>query len=117
MFEPDEYGVALDPPSVAYRTAGLPSPADRFSILPPYPGIVAKELHEAHVTREEAAEQLETLAEELRDEDGCDVTVGNRTVHLSPPSNVNMELGVREKSSRFRGDRESVTVAVEWKPE
>jgi amphi-Trp domain-containing protein len=95
----------------------LPSPAGWLFISPAYNGTVAKELHEAHVTREEAAEQLETLAEELRDDDGLDVTVGNRTVHLSPPSNVNLELGVREKSSRFRGDRESVTVAVEWKPE
>ena len=73
-------------------------------------------------TRQLCASLEETIAfaeeaEELRDDDGLDVTVGNRTVHLSPPSNVNLELGVREKSSRFRGDRESVTVAVEWKPE
>lgn len=78
---------------------------------------MAKELAEQDVTREEAAEQLETLAEALRGDGGFDVTVGNRTVHLSPPSNIGLELGVREKSSRLRGDRESVTVKLDWKPE
>lgn len=78
---------------------------------------MAKELQEEDVTREEAAERLEMLAEGLRGEGPFDVTIGNRTVHLSPPSNIGIETGVRETSSLLRGDRESVTVTIDWKPE
>lgn len=78
---------------------------------------MAKELQELSVTREEAAERLETFAEALRGEGTFDVTVENRTVHLSPPQDIGFEVGVREKSSRLRGNRESVTVKMDWKPE
>lgn len=78
---------------------------------------MAKELEEGDVTREKAAERLEKLADALRSEGEFDVTVENRTVHLSPPNNIGFELGVREKSSRLRGNRESVTVKMDWKPE
>lgn len=78
---------------------------------------MVKELEEAAVSREEAAERLETLADALRAEGEFDVTVGNRTVHLSPPGEIGLEVGVREKASRLRGDRESVTIKMDWQPE
>ncbi|PSP81514.1 amphi-Trp domain-containing protein [Halobacteriales archaeon QS_1_68_20] len=75
-----------------------------------------KEIEERDVTREEAAEQLESLADALRGEGSFDVEVRNRTVHLSPPSNVGMQLSVREESTMFRGDREGITVKFDWQP-
>lgn len=78
---------------------------------------MAKELEERTVTREEAADRLERLAAEIRAEGGADVTVNNRTIHLSPSSEVAMEVGVRERSSLLRGDREGLTIKLDWKPE
>ncbi|MFC7141042.1 amphi-Trp domain-containing protein [Halosimplex aquaticum] len=78
---------------------------------------MAKELEELDVTREEAAERLESFAEGLRGEGSFDVNVNNRTVHLAPPDDVGMEIGVREMSSLLRGDREAFTIKLDWKPE
>ncbi|WP_129115647.1 amphi-Trp domain-containing protein [Halegenticoccus tardaugens] len=76
-----------------------------------------KTITEEKLAREEAAERLERLAAALRDgDDGCDVRVGNKTVRLHPPKRVNVEVGVRERSSILRGSRESVTVTIDWKP-
>lgn len=76
---------------------------------------MAKELEERDVSREEAAERLERIADELRTDGSFDVN--NRTVHLSPPSKVGMEVGVRERSTLLRGNREGVTIKLDWKPE
>lgn len=78
---------------------------------------MAKELDENEVSLEEAAQRLEAIAAELRDEDTLDIDIENRTVHLSPPSTIAMEVGVRETSSLLRGDRETVTIKLDWKPE
>lgn len=78
---------------------------------------MAKETEERKVTREEAAQRLEAIAEDLRNEGPFDVNVNNRTVHLSPPDDVGMEVGVREKSTLLRGSREGVTIKFDWKPE
>ncbi|WP_459193603.1 amphi-Trp domain-containing protein [Halosimplex sp. J119] len=78
---------------------------------------MAKELEELDVTREEAAQRLESFAEDLRGEGSFDVNVNNRTVHLAPPEDVGMEIGVREMSSLLRGDREAFTIKLDWKPE
>lgn len=78
---------------------------------------MAKELEESTVTREEAAERLEAIADQVRGEGSMDVNVNNRTIHLSPSSNVGMAVGVRETSTLFRGNREGVTVKLDWKPE
>lgn len=68
------------------------------------------------VTREEAADRLEALADELREGD-CDVRVGNKTVSVRPTSSIAYEVGVRESSSILRGNRESVTVKMDWRPD
>ncbi|PSQ23864.1 amphi-Trp domain-containing protein [Halobacteriales archaeon QS_8_65_32] len=78
---------------------------------------MAKDLDENEMSLEEAAQRLEALAAELRDEDTFDIDIENRTVHLSPPSTIAMEVGVRETSSLLRGARETVTVKMDWKPQ
>jgi len=78
---------------------------------------MAKELEERTVTRDEAADRLESIAADLRGDDQFDVNVNNRTIHLSPPAKFGMEVGVRETSSMLRGDRETLTVKIDWKPE
>jgi len=77
---------------------------------------MSKELEAYDVTREEAADKLESIAADLRGDGSFDVNVSNRTVHLAPPEEIGMEVGVREMSSLLRGDRESFTVKLEWKP-
>jgi amphi-Trp domain-containing protein len=76
-----------------------------------------KDLGENEVSLDQAADRLEAIAAELRDEDGFDIDIDNRTVHLSPPSVIAMEIGVRESSSMLRGDRETLTVKMDWQPE
>jgi amphi-Trp domain-containing protein len=78
---------------------------------------MAKDLAENEVSLDQAADRLEAIAAELRDEDDFDIDVENRTVHLSPPSTIAMEIGVRETSSLLRGDRETVTIKMDWSPE
>ncbi|WP_436925506.1 amphi-Trp domain-containing protein [Halosimplex amylolyticum] len=78
---------------------------------------MAKELEELDVTRDEAADRLEAIADDLRGDGSFDVNVSNRTVHLAPPDDIGMEVGVREMSSLLRGDREAFTIKLDWKPE
>ena len=75
-----------------------------------------KTIAEDEVTRAEAADRLESLAAEIREGD-CDVQVGNKTITVQPPSSIAYEVGVRESSSILRGNRESVTVKMDWRPE
>lgn len=80
-----------------------------------------KTLNEERLSRSEAAEQLRTLADELDDEGEDDdgeisVPVGNKHVRLSPPGTISYEIGVREGSSVLRGDRETITLKLDWKP-
>ncbi|WP_436929952.1 amphi-Trp domain-containing protein [Halosimplex halobium] len=78
---------------------------------------MAKELEELDMTRDEAADKLESIAADLRGDGTFDVNVNNRTVHLTPPEEIGMEIGVRETSSLLRGSREAFTVKLDWKPE
>jgi amphi-Trp domain-containing protein len=80
-----------------------------------------KTLDEQRLSRSDVAERLRTLADELDDENGegdeINVPVGNKRVRLSPPETIGYEIGVREGSSVLRGDRETVTVKLDWRPE
>lgn len=71
--------------------------------------------HEDRIDREEAAARLEELAEQLRTDDAA-VTVGNKTVRLSPAGEVGYAVDVHEASSFLRGKRESVEIELEWRP-
>ncbi|MFC6763835.1 amphi-Trp domain-containing protein [Natrinema soli] len=76
-----------------------------------------KTLKEEKLARDEAAEELRTLADEIEGDGPADVQIGNKTVSLSPPSTIAYEVGVRESSSILRGNRETITVKMDWKPE
>ncbi|WP_458208043.1 amphi-Trp domain-containing protein [Haladaptatus sp. NG-SE-30] len=75
-----------------------------------------KVLHEEKISREEVADRLQAIADELRGDGDANVDVGNKTVTLSPPNAVGYEIGTRESSSILRGSRESVTIKLDWKP-
>jgi amphi-Trp domain-containing protein len=77
---------------------------------------MAKELEERDVSQEEAAARLEAIADKVRSGDSMDVNVNNRTIHLSSPAEIAMEVDVRERSTLLRGDREGITITLDWKP-
>ncbi|WP_222918540.1 amphi-Trp domain-containing protein [Natrinema sp. SYSU A 869] len=78
--------------------------------------MVDKTLSADEVTREEAAEQLRALADELEGEGEATIRTGNKTVDLRPSELIAYEVGVRERSSILRGNRETVTIKLDWKP-
>lgn len=78
-----------------------------------------KTLNEDRMSRTDVATQLRRLADELdaaNDENGIEVPVGNKRVRLSPPEEIAYEIGVREGSSVLRGNRETVTLTLDWRP-
>ncbi|WP_433631907.1 amphi-Trp domain-containing protein [Halomicrococcus sp. NG-SE-24] len=76
-----------------------------------------KTLHEERIARDEAADRLEAIADQLRGSEQADIDVGNKTVTLSPREEIAYEVGVRESSSVLRGSRETVSLKLDWKPE
>ena len=68
------------------------------------------------IDRDAVADQLNDLAGELRSGERMTVRVGNKDVALSPPETVEYRIEVIEKQSRFRGDRETVKIEIDWKP-
>ena len=68
------------------------------------------------INRDAVADRLNDLAGELRSGEKMTVRVGNKDVALSPPETVNYRIDVIEKQSRFRGDRETVKIEIDWKP-
>ena len=69
------------------------------------------------MTRTELATYLTNLGSEFESGgEEIDVTVGNKTVELSPPENVAVSVDVVERSSRLRGNSETVTIELNWKP-
>ncbi|ELY59783.1 hypothetical protein C491_05426 [Natronococcus amylolyticus DSM 10524] len=70
------------------------------------------------MSRSELATYLSELSHRFEDsEDGVDVPVGNKTVSLGRSDDVSVSVDVVERSSRLRGNRETVTVTMSWKPE
>ncbi|WP_254764294.1 amphi-Trp domain-containing protein [Natrinema marinum] len=78
--------------------------------------MVEKTLSEDEFTRTEAADRLRELADELEGDGSSSVRTGNKTVDLHPSETIAYEVGVRERSSILRGDRETVTIKLDWKP-
>lgn len=75
---------------------------------------MSKELEEHDVSRQEAAEQLREIAGELHTGDSMDLDINNRTIHLSPAETIALEVTVEETSAFLGGDREAVTVTLDW---
>ncbi|WP_306055762.1 amphi-Trp domain-containing protein [Natronococcus wangiae] len=66
--------------------------------------------------REELAAYLEELAAEFRSGDEeIDVRVGNKTVSLTPSEGVRTSVEVVERSPALRGNRETITIELNWK--
>lgn len=76
-----------------------------------------KTLEESELRRDDTAAELRALADEIDGEGDANVRIGNKTVTLSPSSSIGYEVGIRESSSILRGNRETVTVKMGWKPE
>lgn len=67
--------------------------------------------------RPELAAYLAALAEEFdRGDEEIRVDVGNKTVSLNPPEEVDFSIDVVERSSMLRGSRETIDIELSWKP-
>ena len=67
--------------------------------------------------RPELAAYLGSLAEEFdHGREEIAVGVGNKTVSLNPPEEVDVSVEVVERSSVLRGQRETVDITLSWKP-
>lgn len=75
-----------------------------------------KTLSAEKLTRDEAAERLRALADELEGSGSATVRTGNKAVDLRPPETIAYEIGVRERSSILRGSHETITIKMDWKP-
>ena len=69
------------------------------------------------IDRDAVADRLTNLADELRSGENITVRVGNKDVALTPPDTVDYRVDVVEKRSRFRGNRETVKIEIDWKPQ
>ena len=70
--------------------------------------------NEKEVSREEAADQLQALARELRSQGPAEVGVGNKLLTLTPAPQLEYGIEVQERSPMLGGDREEITVTIEW---
>ena len=68
------------------------------------------------IDRDTVADRLNDIAGELRSGETMTVRVGNKDVELTPPEIVDYRIDVIEKQSRFRGNRETVRIEIDWKP-
>ncbi|MCW8173109.1 amphi-Trp domain-containing protein [Natrialba swarupiae] len=68
------------------------------------------------LTREEVATYFEHLATAFGGDEGTvRIRVGNKTVDLEPRT-ASTSVDVIERSTMFRGKRESVSIELSWKP-
>lgn len=72
---------------------------------------------EQDLSRNEVADNLQTLAREIRGEGTADITVGNKSVALDPASVIEYDITVEERSPMLGGERETVTVTLDWEVE
>jgi amphi-Trp domain-containing protein len=63
-----------------------------------------------------AADKLSDIATALREGEQMRVRVGNKNIELDPPEEVNYQIEVIEKKKRFRGNRETIKIELDWKP-
>ncbi|QSG01782.1 amphi-Trp domain-containing protein [Natranaeroarchaeum sulfidigenes] len=67
------------------------------------------------VSTEEIAAYLRELADAFEDAE-TRISVGNKSVRVSPPEEVNYSIDVIERSALLRGDHETIEIEVSWKP-
>lgn len=69
------------------------------------------------LSREEAAGELEALANELRGDTDITVAVGNKSVALAPRDSIDYDIEVSEREPMLGDKRESVSIDLHWKAE
>lgn len=67
------------------------------------------------LTTEELANALRDLADAFESEE-TRITVGNKSVKVSPSSELTYSIDVVERSALLRGRRETVEIELGWKP-
>ncbi|WP_440769028.1 amphi-Trp domain-containing protein [Natronorubrum sp. DTA28] len=72
---------------------------------------------EENVSREEAADLVQELAQEIRSGGVAEVRVGNKMLKLSPAPELEYGIEVQERSPMLGGPREEITVTLEWEVE
>ena len=72
---------------------------------------------EEKVSREEAADLVQELAQEIRSGGVAEVRVGNKMLKLSPAPELEYGIEVQERSPMLGGPREKITVTLEWEVE
>lgn len=73
--------------------------------------------HDEELTREEAADALQQIASELRGTGVAEVPIGNKLLTLSPSPTLEYAIQVEERSPMMSGDRETITVTLDWEVE
>ncbi|MXV64318.1 amphi-Trp domain-containing protein [Natronorubrum sp. JWXQ-INN-674] len=73
--------------------------------------------NEDTVSREEAADLVQELAQELRSGGTAEIRVGNKMLTLSPSPELDYGIEVQERSPMLGGPREEITVTLEWEVE
>lgn len=70
---------------------------------------------EQDTSRTEVADQMESLAEQLREDGPFDITLGDRTVTLDPPATVEFEIEIEDEGDVIGDDVErSLELELEW---
>lgn len=70
------------------------------------------------LSREEFAAYLKQLSEEFGGEDEVNIEIGNKTVRVQPPTQINCDTSVTEKSGgMLSNERETIEISVSWQPE
>ncbi len=80
-------------------------------------GMAQRTTADERLTRSELAAYLAGLSEEFdRDSEEVHVDVGNKTISLTPPEEVDCSVDVVERTSMLRGSRETIKIELSWKP-
>ncbi|WP_135535637.1 amphi-Trp domain-containing protein [Halostella pelagica] len=69
------------------------------------------------MNRKEMGEYLQRLGEQMADEGPISVPVANRRVQLHPAEAISCDIEVVERSTLLRGDRETISMEISWKPQ
>lgn len=76
-----------------------------------------KTTHSDSLDPTDAADRLSDVANALHTGDNFSIRVGNKEIQLSPAETVEFSIEVVEKRRRFRGNRETIRIELDWNPE
>jgi len=71
---------------------------------------------EKEMTRAELAAYLHEVAEAFDGEGEMTISIGNKTVRLAPPTGIDTDVEVGERSAVLGSDEESVRIELTWEP-